>query len=119
MIVIGIDPHKSSHTATAVDSLTNTDLGSIRIRSTEAEYAKLIDWAAQWPQRRFAIENAHGLGHHLSLWLLRRRETVIDVPSTATARVRQLSRGGRRKNDRIDAAAAACVAALQGDTYTV
>jgi hypothetical protein len=37
------------------------------------------------------------------------------VPTTATARVRQLSRGGGRKNDRIDAGAAACVAALQGD----
>ena len=37
------------------------------------------------------------------------------MPTTATARVRQLSRGGGRKNDRIDAAAAACVAALQGD----
>ena len=36
------------------------------------------------------------------------------MPSTATAPVRQLSRGGGRKNDRIDAAAAACVAALQG-----
>ncbi len=35
--------------------------------------------------------------------------------ATATARVRQLSRGGGRKNDQIDAAAAACVAALQGD----
>jgi hypothetical protein len=38
---------------------------------------------------------------------------------TATARIRELSRGGRRKNDRIDAAAAACVAALQGDTRPV
>jgi transposase len=47
--------------------------------------------------------------------LLARGEQVIDVPTTATARVRQLSRGGGRKNDRIDAAAAACVAALQGD----
>ena len=37
------------------------------------------------------------------------------MATTATARVRQLSRGGGRKNDRIDAAAAACVAALQGD----
>jgi hypothetical protein len=35
--------------------------------------------------------------------------------TTATARVWELSRGGRRKNDRIDAAAAACVAAMQGD----
>jgi len=40
---------------------------------------------------------------------------VVDVPSTATARVRELSRGGRRKNDVIDAAAAASVAALQGE----
>src|SRR3954463_8139199 len=42
-------------------------------------------------------------------------EHVVDVSSATTARVRQLSRGGGRKNDRIDAAAAACVAALQGD----
>lgn len=54
-------------------------------------------------------------GFCLTSWLLARGEDVVDVPSTATARVRQLSRGGGRKNDRIDAAAAACVAALQGD----
>jgi transposase len=41
------------------------------------------------------------------------------VPSTATARVRELSRGGRRKNDVIDAAAAASVAALQGEANPV
>ncbi|MFD9668655.1 hypothetical protein ACFWAY_45005 [Rhodococcus sp. NPDC059968] len=36
MIVIGIDPHKSTHTATAVDPVTNTDLGSLRIDATLA-----------------------------------------------------------------------------------
>jgi len=41
------------------------------------------------------------------------------VSTTATARVRELSRGGRRKNDVIDAAAAASVAALQGDAVRV
>jgi transposase len=48
-------------------------------------------------------------------------EVVLDIPTTATAtaRVRELSRGGRRKNDRIDAAAAASVAALQGDARRV
>lgn len=61
------------------------------------------------------MENADGLGRHLARWLIARGETVLDVPTTATARVRELSRGGRRKNDRIDAAAAACVAALQGE----
>ncbi len=29
MIVIGIDPHKSSHTATALDPATNCDVGSV------------------------------------------------------------------------------------------
>ncbi|WP_235214987.1 IS110 family transposase [Rhodococcus opacus] len=47
------------------------------------------------------------------------REIVLDVPTTATARVRELSRGNRRKNDRIDVAAAACVAATQGDARPV
>lgn len=41
------------------------------------------------------------------------------MPSTATARVREPSRGSRRKTDVIDAAAAACVAALQGDSTPV
>ncbi|MDV6278872.1 transposase, partial [Rhodococcus erythropolis] len=59
------------------------------------------------------------LGHHLAQRLLVSEEVVLDVATTATARVRELSRGGRRKNDRIDAAAAACVAALQGDARPV
>jgi transposase len=75
----------------------------------------MLTWARQFDERRWAVENAEGLGRHLSSWLLARGEQVVDVPSTATARVRQLSRGGGRKNDQIDAAAAACVAALQGD----
>ncbi|MXP24172.1 IS110 family transposase [Gordonia sp. HNM0687] len=119
MIVIGIDPHKSSHTATAIDPATNTDLGSIRIDATVAGYKAMIAWAKAWPERKWALENAEGLGHHLAQWLLVLGEVVLDVPTTATARVRQLSRGGRRKNDRIDAAAAACVAVLQGDARPV
>ncbi|MFF4896604.1 transposase, partial [Streptomyces sp. NPDC001068] len=59
------------------------------------------------------------LGHHLTSWLLARGEQVVDVQPSATARVRQLSRGAGRKNDRIDAAAAACVAAVQGDARPV
>ena len=65
------------------------------------------------------MENARGLGRHLAGWLLARGETVDDVPATATARVRELSRGGRRKNDVIDAAAAASVALLAGDANPV
>lgn len=62
----------------------------------------------------WVIENVEGLGRHLASWLLARGEEAVAVPKTATAQVRQLSRGGR-KNGRIGAAAAACVAALQRD----
>src|SRR5215207_185054 len=115
MMLIGIDPHKSTHTATAIAPDTNHEAASIRIEATLREYRRMLTWARQWPQRRWAGENAEGLGRHLTSGLLARGEDVVDVPTTATARVRQLSRGGGRKNDRIDAAAAACVAALQGD----
>lgn len=115
MMLIGIDPHKSTHTATVIEPATNREVASIRIEASLGEYRRMLTWARRWPQRRWAIENAEGLGRHVTSWLLARGEDVVDVPSTATARVRQLSRGGGRKNDRIDAAAAACVAALQGD----
>jgi transposase len=119
MMLIGVDPHKATHTATAVEPDTNREVASIRVDATLREYRRLLTWAARWPRRRWAIENAEGLGRHLASWLLARGEQVVDVPSTATARVRQLSRGGGRKNDRIDAAAAACVAALQGDARSL
>ena len=118
-MIIGVDPHKSSHTATAVSSATNTAEGSIRIDATLAGYRELLRWARKFPERRWAMENARGLGRHLAQWLVARGETVLDVPATATSRVRELSRGGRRKNDVIDAAAAASVAALHGDAAIV
>ncbi|MBV8349652.1 MAG: transposase, partial [Mycolicibacterium sp.] len=119
MIVIGVDPHKSTHTAAAVDPVTNTGLGSLRIDAMLAGFRRMLVWAKQWPHRQWAVENAEGLGHHLAQWLLAWGEVVLDVPATATARVRELSRGARRKNDRIDAASAACVAAAQGDARPV
>ena len=118
-MIIGIDPHKLSHTANAVDPATNTTAASLRIESSLAGYRELMRWAKQFPERRWAAENARGLGRHLAQWLVARGEHVFDVPSSATARVRELSRGGRRKNDVIDAAAAASVAALHGDATVV
>jgi transposase len=99
MIVIGVDPHKSTHTATALDPVTNSEVGTLRIEASVFDYQRMLTWAKAWPQRRWAIENAQGLGHHVAQWLLARGEQVVDVSTTATARVRELSRGGGRKND--------------------
>ncbi|MEQ9323527.1 MAG: IS110 family transposase [Polyangiaceae bacterium] len=118
-MIIGIDPHKMSHTANAVDPATNTTAASLRVDASLAGYRELVRWAKQFPDRRWAVENARGLGRHLAQWLVARGEVVLDVPSTATARVRELSRGSRRKTDVIDAAAAASVAALHGDATVV
>jgi len=118
-LIIGIDPHKLSHTATAVDPATNTAVTSLRVDASLSGYRELLRWAKQFEDRRWVVEGARGLGRHLAQWLVARGESVVDVPSTATARVRELSRGSRRKTDVIDAAAAASVAALHGDCVLV
>lgn len=116
---IGIDPHKRTHTASALEPGTHRVLGTPQIEATLAGYRQMQRRAARFEARRWAVENAHGLGCHLAQWLAARGERVDDVPCTATARVRELSRGGRRKNDVIDAAAAGSVAALAGEATPV
>jgi transposase len=118
MIIIGVDPHKRMHVASAVDPATNRQVAALQVEASLAGYRRVLRWAGGFGERRWAVENAHGLGRHLAQWLLARGELVEDVASTATARVRQLSRG-RRKNDVIDAAAAASVAALHGEANPV
>jgi transposase len=119
MVIIGVDPHKRMHVASVVEPATNRQVAALEIEASLAGYRRLLKWAGGFGKRRWAVENTRGLGRHLAQWLLARGEVVEDVPSTATARVRELSRGGRRKNDVIDAAAAASVAALQGDANSV
>ena len=54
-VIIGIDPHKSSHTATALGA-DLAELGTIRVRATRATIDQLLTWAAPWADRRWAIE---------------------------------------------------------------
>jgi transposase len=117
-VIIGIDPHKSSHTATAVNDAL-VEVGTIRVRASRTMGAQLHDWAQQWPQRRWAIEGARGLGQLLAQQLVTAGETVVDVPATLTARVRLLETGHGRKTDRIDARAVAVVAARRDDLLGV
>jgi transposase len=118
VITIGVDPHKESHTASAHGAGLAAGK-AIRVPASSAGYRSLLRWAGQFPERCWAIEGARGLGRHLAQWLVHRGEMVVDVPATATSRVRELSRGGRRKTDVIDAAAAAAVAAAGGDAQRV
>ena len=56
------------------------------------------------------MENAGGLGRHLSQRLVAAGESVVDVPPRLSARVRVLSSGNARKNDGLDALATALAA---------
>lgn len=70
MIPLGLDPHKSAHTATAVGRATNRPIASIRIEAGLPEYRRLPAWATRWRERRWAVEGATGLGRHLAQWLV-------------------------------------------------
>jgi len=108
-VIIGIDPHKGSHTAAVLDDRRRV-LGQIRGVATAAGYRALRQWATNWPARRWAVENVGGLGRPVAQWLLKDGETVIDVPPKLSARVRVLSTGHGRKTDAADAVSTALAA---------
>jgi hypothetical protein len=109
VITIGIDPHKRSLTAVALDAHSQP-LGSLRVAMTDRAVAQLLAWAAPWPARRWAVEGATGLGHTVAQQLVGAGELVVDVPAKLAARARLLGAGSPRKTDRTDATSVAAVA---------
>ena len=109
-VMIGVDPHKASHTAAALDEHGQL-LDRQRIPATLDGYQALRVWAERWPQRCWAVEGAHGIGRALVQWLVGDGEHVLDVAAKLADRVRVLSTGHGRKSDADDAvsmAVAAC-----------
>jgi hypothetical protein len=51
VVMIGIDPHKASHTAVAI-SAAEEPLGELRVRACTAQAGRLLAWAAAWPHRQ-------------------------------------------------------------------
>ena len=45
-VVIGIDPHKASHTAVAIDE-SEDELSSVKVRATRRQVDQLVSWAEQ------------------------------------------------------------------------
>ena len=46
-VMIGIDPHKGSHTAVAIGA-GGEPLGELRVRACAAQAQRLLAWAAAW-----------------------------------------------------------------------
>jgi transposase len=107
--IIGIDPHKGSHTAVAVSG-DGAVLASVRVVSSRRQVDRLLAFAVGWPDRVWAVEGAAGVGRLLAQQLVARGEHVLDVPPSLSTRVRVLSGRSGRKTDAHDATAVALAA---------
>ena len=117
-VIIGIDPHKATHTAVAVNG-SEDEISRLKVRATRDQVAKLLTWAAPFPSRLWAVEGAEGLGFLLAQQLVAAGETVVDVPATLAARTRVLGSGRSNKNDPNDAMSVAVTALRSRDLRRV
>jgi transposase len=108
-VMIGVDPHKGSHTAVVIDG-DEVELASVTVRATRRQVDELLGWATRFENRIWAIESAGGLAYLLGQQLVAAGERVMDVPATLAARVRVLGSGRSNKNDSDDALSVAIAA---------
>ena len=113
-VVIGIDPHKASHTAVAIDE-GEDELSSVKVRATRRQVEQLLSWAQPFEKRTWAIESVGGLGYLLAQQLVAQGEEVLDVPATLASRIRVLATKRSNKNDPNDAHSIA-IAAMRSPT---
>ena len=60
MVVVGIDAHKRTHTAVAVDEL-GKQVGQLTVPATSAGHLELVRWAQSLGEHRFAVEDCRHL----------------------------------------------------------
>jgi transposase len=116
-VMIGVDPHKGSHTATMLDR-AERELTRITVRAGRRQVEQLLEWADGYTARTWAVEAVGGMGYLLSQQLVAVGETVLDVPATLASRVRVLGTGQSTKSEPNDARSVA-VAALHAPSLAV
>jgi transposase len=107
MVIFGIDAHKRTHTAVAIDEVGRR-LGEKTTTSTTTEgNLELLRWADSFgSERRFAVEDCRHLSRRLEADLLAAGEEIVRVPPKMMAHARDAART-YGKSDPIDALAVA------------
>lgn len=119
MVLIGIDPHKGTHTAVAVDD-REQPIAQLKIDADRRQVPRLLAWAEPLGEDRvWAVESANGLGRLLAQQLVTAGEYVVDVPPTLAARVRLLGSTKAAKNDPNDALSTAIAGLRHSDLRRV
>jgi transposase len=120
MVTIGVDPHKKTHSAVAVDAVGAALDGRTEPAKRDG-FAALLTWARALrdAERVWVIEDCRHVSGPLERFLLDHGETVVRLPPRLMAGARQSVRE-RGKSDPIDALAVARAALREGiDTLPV
>src|SRR5215216_3495267 len=107
MVIVGIDAHKRSHTAVAIDA-SGRKLGQWTTGTTSEDHLALLSWA---------IEDCRHLSRRLEADLLGAGESIMRVPTKLMAHARDAARS-YGKSDPIDALAVARAALRETDLPT-
>ncbi len=111
-VIIGIDPHKATHTAVAI-GCDEAELATVTVRATRQQTDRLVGWAeAVQGSAPGPSSPPEGSATLLAQQLVDAGEHVLDVPATLASRVRVLGTGKSDKNDPNDARSVA-IAALR------
>jgi transposase len=117
VVTVGIDVHKNTHCAVAVDEAGRQLDRPLTVRATDAGHRQLLRWAGrEFPQEvvEFAVEDCRHVSARLERALLDAGATVVRVPPKLMALTRSSART-RGKSDPIDALAIARAAVREAD----
>jgi transposase len=109
VIIVGIDPHKHTHTAAAVNAATGELVDELTVETHEQGHAELLAWAqrlAGEEEPQFALEDCRHVSGRLERFLLAQGADVVRVPPKLMADTRRSARQFG-KSDGIDALAVA------------
>jgi transposase len=108
VVVVGIDVHKDTHCAVAVDAAGRQIGSHLTVRATDAGHRQLLRWAAREHEGdvEFAVEDCRHVSARLERALLDAGARVVQVPPKLMAGARASART-RGKSDPIDALAIA------------
>lgn len=115
VIVVGIDPHKKSHTAVAIEAATGQVVDQFTVAASDRGHARLVRWAlGLGDEVRVALEDVRHVSGRLERALITSGLWVVRVPPRLMGQARRSGRE-RGKSDPIDAAAVARAALATPD----
>jgi transposase len=113
MLTIGVDPHKQTHTAAAVDPL-GVEVAHRAAAARPVGNGQLLEWARVLDcERAWVIEDVRNVSGSLERFLIDRGEVVVRLSAQLMAGARHGARP-RGKSDPIDALAIARAALREG-----